>query len=60
MVGGFHIYATGGTWEPRQWLRGRLDGESYFATKAELRDAAARAGRTLRKHRDYFQLRSEA
>lgn len=55
-TGGFHIYMTGGLYDPSRWLRGRLSGESWFASRADLEWAADGAGRLLRRHADYLQL----
>lgn len=57
MVGGFHIYTTAGSFDPRLWLAGKLCGVTWFESKAALREVAQADGRELRKHRDYFQLR---
>lgn len=54
--GGFHVYMTGGLWEPARWLAGRLDGAGWFASLDDLRWSAERQGRQLRRHADYYQL----
>lgn len=56
--GGFHVYMTGGLWEPSKWLRGQLYGSAWFTSKADLEWAAARDGRKVVRHADYFQLQA--
>lgn len=57
--GGFHIYMTGGLWDPRKWIAGKLDGSRWFVTKMELEGAAKATGCKLVRHADYYQLQVE-
>lgn len=54
--GGFHIFMTGGLYGPSGWLAGRLDGQGWFATKADLEGSAEANGHQLVRHADYYQL----
>lgn len=55
-TGQFFIYMTGGLFDPRRWITGRLGGSHVVESRAELEALARQAGRRLVKHRDYFQL----